>query len=73
MPAQPPDEVFIGMVPHEWPLRIFASEAHASGWLNETGAPQGLAGRRLFRVQIVDAVEYEPVPPVPASIRPRGA
>jgi hypothetical protein len=67
-----PDELIIGRAFRtESPLMVWADEAGAVGWIEGGGNPERTS-RRLFRVRVEILEELEYVPPVAASLRPKG-
>lgn len=57
----------MGKVRHEWPIRLFVTEAHAIAWVADY--PED---RNIWRVHVKVIEDLEYVPPSRPGLRPKG-
>lgn len=63
-----PDELLIGIIQTQWPIKIFYDDRTAAAeWLAEGSSEPGNR-RRVYRVKLEPMEELTYIPPVPASL-----
>ncbi len=67
----PPNEVYIGMVDGQWPIRAFGGQVHALHWVQETQQKEGEHKVHLWLCRILSSQEMAVVPPSPPRLVPR--